>query len=67
MADAKKIFIDLKLTKESHTAYVARTRRNISRLRGEFQLTKSELETAFKELDSARVVIVSLRSQLGNK
>lgn len=61
VADAKNISLDLELTKEEHTTYVAKTKRDASHLREEFQL-----EAVLKELNSLKNEIALLRDRLNN-
>lgn len=66
VVDAKQISSDLELAKEDHTAYVARSECDISHLRQQFELTKSEQDAASKDLDNVKNEVTSLHIQLQN-
>lgn len=63
---AKKIALNLKLTKKIHVAHVARTEHDASCLKEEFQLTKSSQEAILIKLNNRRNEIVVFCGKLIN-
>lgn len=60
----KKVPKDLELTKESYAANVVKTECEVSRIREEIQLMKSEHYATSKDFDNARNEMTSLHNQL---